>query len=99
MASPKEIEDVVRDVAGAKFPGTRIDRVAVEPGIASTGEDAVRILVVFADPVNNHLAIVGGFLDALTDIWTRLEQMGEQRMPILRYAAAHELEPHADSES
>ena len=98
MASPQEIERIVRDVAGARFPGTPHQPCHQRPGIASTGEDAVRIRIVFADPAP-HLANAGGFLGALTDIWTRLDQIGEQRLPILRYAAAHELEPDGDPES
>ena len=98
MATMQQIEAIVREVAGAQFPSAKISRVITEPGIASTGEGAVRIMIVFDDPVP-QLAIGEKFLSALTDIWTRLDQIGEERMPILRYASAHELETHDGPES
>lgn len=99
----QEIEAIVRDVARTHFPAAKIRRVMVEPGYSSTEEDTVRILMVVEEPVP-YSQFGDGILFALSEIWTRLNEIGEERTPILRYASEDELETlvrqeNGDSES
>ncbi len=97
IATPEQIETIVRDAAGRHFPGGQADQVVSQPDVASTGEGAVRILIVLDDAALRPERDPD-FLSVLTDIWGHLEQLGDERIPILSYATPAELAEDDDSE-
>lgn len=92
------VTDLVRDVAGTKLAGHRVESVSVEPAIGAFGDDILRITIVAdaagADWPNGEavLAVMGGLRD-------RLEQAGDGRLPIINLLTPQEFAADVDPES
>lgn len=96
MATDGEIEQLVRSAASHRFPGARVSRIRVRPDVDWSGDEIVRILVVFETAFSDQQN--PDFLGFLTDTWSELERLGDERTPIINYATEHELAEHADPE-
>ena len=98
MVSQEQIIRVAGEVAAANLSPKSIESVLSEPATDSEGRDALRITIVVKPGV---AAKVKGdaVLDTLVQIRRRLEQLGEERLPLIEYATKQELEQVGDPES
>jgi len=89
MLQLSEISRVVDRVARSNLRG-EVVRVLSEPTIDSTGEDAIRVMIVLtpgaADRISGEAA-----LNTLVGIQRGLEEAGENRLAIVEYATEEEL--------
>jgi hypothetical protein len=92
MATLEQINNAVRGAAETNFPSTRISRIASKPAMTWTGEDAVEVFIVFADRAATRIS-GGELMRNLSEVHDRLQSIGEERHPILRYATEDEFDP------
>lgn len=87
---------LVGQVAKAHLGPEQVIRVAAEPAIDSEGREALRVTIVIRPGAAKQL---GGdaVLDTLVGVQERLQEMGEQRFPIIEYATEQELKQGASS--
>jgi hypothetical protein len=88
---------LVGHVAKAHLGPEQVVRVAAEPAIDSEGREALRVTIVIRPGAAKQL---GGdaVLDTLVGVQERLQEMGEQRVPIIEYATEQELKQGASSQ-
>jgi hypothetical protein len=98
MLPREQIIRVAGEVAAANLAAQSIESVLSEPATDSEGRDAVRIIIVIKPGI---AAEVKGdaVLDTLVQIRRRLEELGEERLPLIEYATKQELEQVGDPES
>ena len=89
MLQDAEIDGIVRDVAKANL-GNEAIRVISEPTIDSTGEDAIRVVIVLAPGAADRIT-GNAALNTLVGIQNELENAGERRLAIVEYATEEEL--------
>lgn len=87
---------LVGHAAKAHLGSEHVVRVATEPAIDSEGREALRVTIVIRPGAAKQL---GGdaVLDTLVNVQARLQEMGEQRFPIIEYATEEELKQDASS--
>jgi hypothetical protein len=98
MISPEKIVQVAGEVAAANLSSESIETVLSAPASDSEGRDAVRITIVLKPGVATRLKD-DAVLDTLVEIRRRLDQLGEERLPLIEYATKEELEHSGDPES
>ncbi|HKG82650.1 MAG TPA: hypothetical protein VKB16_05765 [Beijerinckiaceae bacterium] len=98
MISSEKIAQVAGEVAAANLSAKSIETVLSAPASDSEGRDAVRITIVIKPGIAAKLKD-DAVLDTLVEIRRRLEQLGEERLPLIEYATKNELEYRGDSES
>jgi hypothetical protein len=92
------VSGLVGEVAKAVLPGRGIESVVVKPSVDSFGNDSLRITVVIRDagsePPN------GDSIVAFEGEWRdRLEQLGDERLPIVDILTPEDLTADVDPES
>ncbi len=93
--TPKEaFSKLVQHARTAKLGDNNVVRVELEPATDSTGHDALKVTVVIAPGATERLKN-GATLDALVNLQKRLNEMREDRLPIIEYATEAELEQDA----
>ena len=99
MLNPSDIAEMVWDVARTQEIDDRFERIAAELTADSEGKDALSILMVLTP--KGALTMTGdNLIELLSGIWDGLEDRGDERMPILRYATEEGLaEADEDDES
>ena len=96
MLALSEIDSVIADAAGVGSANTAIRRVMSEATTDSEGKDALRVTLVLSD---NLKTVPDSILDLLVKIQHKLQDLGENRFPIVEFATEEELDSSADSES
>ena len=81
---------LIRQALAAKLGRDNVMRVDWEPTVDSQGQDALEITVVIA-PGATQKVKKGAVLDALVNLRERLQEMRDNRVPIVRYATEAEL--------
>lgn len=82
---------LIRHALAAELGPQSLVSVAWEPTTDSQGQDALKIAVVIA-PGGVRKLQAGAGLDALVRVRHRLEQMGDDRIPLIEYATEAELQ-------
>jgi hypothetical protein len=99
MLDLERVKQLATETAAASFGKRNVSQVFVEPTVDSTGQEALRITLVFPGksiPKNvNGEAVVKN----LVRIHNVLEDNGDNRLPILHYATEDELQHSDDTES
>ena len=96
MLASEKINEIVTDVATANLTPSVVRYVMSEPTTASDGEEALRITIVIASGTVD--AVSGdAVLDTLVMSQKRLLEAGEERLPIVGYAAEDELDEVGDT--
>jgi hypothetical protein len=98
MLTAAKIDEITRDVTGRTLPPLSVDRVETAETTDSEGRPAVRIVIYLKPNVATHL---GGdaVLDTLVALNTELSEAGEDRRPLVEYAAIDEADDGGDAES
>lgn len=99
MLDLERVKQVAIETAAASFGRRNVSRVLVEPMVDSTGQEALRILIVFPGKSIPKGVRGEAVLNNLVRIGRLLEENGDSRFPILFYATEDELEHSDDTES
>ena len=91
MLASEKINKTVTEVATANLTPSVVRYVMSEPTTDSGGEEALRITIVIA-PGAAEAVSGDAVLDALVMSQDRLRKAGEERFPIVEYAAEDELD-------
>lgn len=97
MLPQAKIDEIVAEVATAYLTRETVERVMSEPTVDSQGEEALRITIVIRSDAVEKLKD-DPVLDTLLEINDRLQEAGEQRFPLIRYATQAELDDVDDPE-
>jgi hypothetical protein len=95
MLASEKINEIVAEVAIANLTPSVVRYVMSEPTTDSGGEEALRITIVIA-PGTVELVSGDAVLDTLVMSQDRLRDAGEERLPIVGYAAEDELDEVGD---
>jgi hypothetical protein len=98
MLSAARIDEIARHVTGRTLPPLSVDRVETAEANDSEGHAAVRIVIFLKPNVATHLD-GEAVLDTLVALNTELTQAGEDRRPLVEYAAVDETDDGGDAES
>lgn len=98
MLSAARIDEIARDVAERTLPRLSVERVESVETTDSTGQSAVRILIVLKPNVATRLK-GDAVLDTLVAMHNKLSEEGEERLPIVEYADVDEMEDGGDAQS
>ena len=85
-----QIKEIVRNIASANLTSKVVADVYSESASASTGEAAVRIIIVVNPDVAEKLK-GDTLLNTLVDIQSAFSKSGDERLPIIEYATREEL--------
>jgi hypothetical protein len=94
----QHVTELAGEVARAALSGRRIESVEVEPSVDSLGNDALRITVVAQRAAADWSPgeVIVAFENILRD---RLEQLGDERLPIVDILTPEDLAVDVGSES
>jgi len=95
MLESEKINGIVKEVAVANLTPSVVRYVTSEPTTDSQGDEALRITIVIA-PGAAETVSGDAVLDTLVMSLDRLREAGEDRLPIIQYAAEDELEDIGD---
>jgi hypothetical protein len=98
MLNLAHVGDVVRDTAGRLFPDHHVESVAVEPSVGAFGDDLLRITVVVRT-ARDHWPSGEDLLAFEGALHDRLEQGGDNRLPIVDILTPEDLAADVSSES
>jgi hypothetical protein len=92
------VTELASEVARAALSGRQIESVSVEPSVDSLGNDALRVTVVAQRAAADRLPgeVIVEFENTLRD---RLEQLGDERLPIVDILTPEDLAADVSSES
>jgi hypothetical protein len=97
MVDDKKIRAIARQVATANLSSSAvISDIKTTSFIDSEGHDALRITIVL-NPRGTHKIKGDATLDTLIQIQAQLRAAGEDRLPLVEYAAEGEPEDVGDS--
>jgi hypothetical protein len=85
-----QIKEIVRNIASANLTSKVVADVYSESASASTGEAAVRIIIV-VDPRVAEKLKGDSLLNTLVEIQSAFSESGDERLPIVEYATRDEL--------
>jgi len=99
MLDPEKVNKLATEAAATSFGKANVSRVLSEPTVDSTGQEALRIVIVF--PGKSIPKAVNGdtLLNNLVRMSNMLQENGDDRLPIFQYATEDELEHSGDTES
>jgi len=98
MLDLARVSGLVGEVAHATLPGRGIESVVVKPSVDSFGNDSLRITVLIretgSEPPNGEsiVAFEG-------ELRNRMEQLGDERLPIVDILTPEDLAADVDPES
>lgn len=95
MLSAARIDEITRDVTERTLPRLSVERVESTETTDSEGQSAVRILIVLKPKVATRLK-GDAVLDTLVALHDKLTEEGEERRPIVEYAAVDEMDDGGD---
>jgi hypothetical protein len=98
MLDYAKISEIADAAARSHLNSTSVAKVSTEPAVDSEGREALRITIVLKPGKAAGLA-GDAVLDTLVEIQNRLRLAGEERFPIVDYAAEDELENGGGSQS
>jgi hypothetical protein len=98
MLDLPEIARLAKEAASANLSVQTVETVVAESTVDSVGDDALRVVIVVRPESVSRLQ-GEALVDTLLDIQTRLQEAGENRLPIVEYATAADLADDGDPES
>lgn len=98
MLDLPRVTDLAGDVARAMLAGRHVESISVEPSTGAFGDDLLRVTVVVqgAEPDWPNGESILAFQSALRD---RLEQLGDERLPLVDILTPADLSADVDPES
>ena len=96
MAEPKQINEIVRIATTANLSADAFVSTFSAPTTDSEGREALEITIVLT-PRSSEAVKGDAVLTNLVQIQRELQNIGEQRFPIIQYATQEELSASDDS--
>jgi len=88
---PRELPPPNLDLASLKLPRKpKVRRIVIEPHVDHTGEDELRVWIIFDDATTDREFMSAGVLEVTRVVTSALLEMGETRFPYTRYVRSRE---------
>lgn len=88
---PHELPPPSLDLATLKLPRKpKVRRIVIEPYVDHSGEDELRVWIIFDDATTDREFMSAGVLEVTRVITDALLDMGERRFPYTRYVRSRE---------
>jgi hypothetical protein len=90
MLNLERVTQISIEIARANFGPENVVRVESEPTTDSQGEEALNLLIVIAPAIAETIS-GKAVVDTLVQISARLQDAGDERLPMIEYATEEEL--------